>query len=444
MEHFVVKKLLLKGIVKDYEYSFQPGLNIIAGPIFTGKTALLEFIDYCLGAGSHPQHLEIQRKVRAALLEVSIGAHSFVIERPLFSTDQRGTIHECSLAALSTQHDAIPVRTRQMPGQESIGSYLLRRLGLFNIFLKEAPTKAASGVDMMSFRDLMWFCYLEHERLDNKDLLFESLFTKRIKLQQVFDVIFEVHANEVSNMSYQLKDLEGMFVKIDAEIRTLSDFLVERSVPSRQELENVLTALSASENQLEKRLSGLTHTLKGQSDVAEELRTELSQIENEIKRLAVAKRDRDKLLKRLLPLRGQYSEDVKKLQFLQETKIIFDPLGIVRCPCCLQMLQKEEVQFKCALCGAPIQMQPQESFSIDKEIRIVETKLRELNAYIHETDGELIAINAALKNRDETATQLRVRIDEAMQQYVSPYISERDAVVGELNRVKAADPRDRK
>ena len=117
-----------------------------------------------------------------------------------------------------------------------------------------------------------------------------------------------------------------MFVKIDAEIHTLRDFLVERSVPSRQELENALTGLSASENRLGTRLSELTHTLKGVSDVAEELRTELSQIENEIKKLAVAKRDRDKLLKRLLPLRGQYSEDVKKLQFLQETEPFLTPL----------------------------------------------------------------------------------------------------------------------
>ena len=80
-------------------------------------------------------------------------------------------------------------------------------------------------------------------------------------------------------------------------------------------------------------------------------------------------------------------------------------------------------------------MQPQESFNIDKEIRIVETKLRELNAYIQETDGEVIAINDALNNRDEAVSKLRARIDEAMQQYVSPYISERDDVVGELNRV---------
>ena len=171
MERVIIKTLRLKGIAKDYEYSFLPGLNIIAGPISTGKTSILEFIDYCFGATNHPEHIEIQKKARSVLLESEINGEAFVIERPLFTSERKATIHECSLADIGKEHVSRVVLTSQKPGQESISSYLLNKLGLFNIFLREAPTKDASEVDMMSFRDLMCFCFMQYERLDNKELL---------------------------------------------------------------------------------------------------------------------------------------------------------------------------------------------------------------------------------------------------------------------------------
>ena len=47
---------------------------MIAGAFSTGKSSILEFIAYCLGGRSHPQHAEILRRVRSALLEVELSS----------------------------------------------------------------------------------------------------------------------------------------------------------------------------------------------------------------------------------------------------------------------------------------------------------------------------------------------------------------------------------
>ena len=436
MERLIIKTLRLKGIGKDYEYFFLPGLNIIAGPISTGKTSILEFIDYCFGATNHPEHIEIQKKARSVLLESEINGEAFVIERPLFTSERKATIHECSLADISKEHVSRVVLTSQKPGQESISSYLLNKLGLFNIFLREAPTKDASEVDMMSFRDLMYFCFMQYERLDNKELLFESAFLKQLKLQQVFAVVFKIHATELAQLSLQIKTLQSESTRLNGEIKTLVNFLNERKIPGRDKLEENLEILSKSENELEEHLDRITQTLKGESNVAQQLRSQLSQIDDETRRLLVIRRDREKLLKRLLPLRGQYSEDTKKLQFLQEAKIVFDPLVLARCPYCLEIITEKNDEGECSLCGKSIKTEPTESFDIKKEIRSIETKLKELNEFIQETDRELDETNSSLKEKDRLAQNIQKQLDEAMKRYVSPYISERDAIVGKLNRAR--------
>ena len=222
---------------------------------------------------------------------------------------------------------------------------------------------------------------------------------------------------------------------LSGEIKTLIGFLNERRVPSRDNLEERLQSLSRSESELADRLRTITETLMGESDVAQQLREQLSKVDNEIRQLLVVKRDREKLLKRLLPLRGQYSEDIKKLQFLQEAKTIFDPLGLIRCLYYLELIEKKEAGY-CNLCGRSMKAKPSESFDIKKEIRTIETKLRELNQFAHETDKELDEIKSQLEDKNLDSQNIRSRLDEAMKEYVSPYVSERDSVVGELNRVR--------
>ena len=104
-----VRRLKLRGVSKDYEVGFLADgavrpLSVIAGEISTGKTSVLELIDYCLGASRHPRHPEIQRQARSALLEVELSGETNVIERPRFSTEQLAYVHRCSMDDLSRPH----------------------------------------------------------------------------------------------------------------------------------------------------------------------------------------------------------------------------------------------------------------------------------------------------------------------------------------------------
>src|SRR3954451_22388633 len=73
-----LRRLRLHGDDRPYDVDFRgPGdaprpLSVIAGAFSTGKTTVLEFVDYCFGASDHPRLPEIMPKVRAATLEVEL------------------------------------------------------------------------------------------------------------------------------------------------------------------------------------------------------------------------------------------------------------------------------------------------------------------------------------------------------------------------------------
>lgn len=151
-----VRRLKLRGVSKDYEVGFLADgavrpLSVIAGEISTGKTSVLELIDYCLGASRHPRHPEIQRQARAALLEVELSGEANVIERPLFSTEQLAYVHRCSMDDLSRPHAKDRRVIDPAGAPNSLSMLLLEHCGLAGLSLKQAPGRADSPIDPLSF-----------------------------------------------------------------------------------------------------------------------------------------------------------------------------------------------------------------------------------------------------------------------------------------------------
>ena len=143
-----IRHLRLVGQSRSYDVSFTRdgsvrSLSTVAGEIATGKTSVLRFIDFCLGAATHPQHPEILRKVDEALLEVELSGEVHVIQRRVFAEDQYAIVHDCVIDELGKPH-ARARRGLEAGLSTSLPALLLSHCGLSGISLKEAPTQPAS------------------------------------------------------------------------------------------------------------------------------------------------------------------------------------------------------------------------------------------------------------------------------------------------------------
>jgi hypothetical protein len=383
-----VRRLRLVGISQNYDVGFVAAglprsLSVIAGEISTGKTSILEFIDYCLGASYHPRHPELQRQARAALLEVDLSGDIAVIERPLFTPHAAVFVHQCSIEDLDRPHGKVR-RLIAPPGDpQSLSTLLLEQCGLAGVSLREAPTRPDSPTDPLSFRDVMWLCFLPNHRLDSRQLLHEAAHVQHLKLRQVIEVVFGIHDDQLAKLGDALTTARERVRALEAEVGALETFLSEQDVPSREDLRTSVQTLTTEAASIGSQLERVTGQMRATSSFADELRAQYTVSQRQAGEAAARVRDRETLMRRLLPLRGQYAEDEKKLVFYQEARTLFDPLRIRICPSCLQPLKEGSTisDGHCSLCGQDVVSGP-DTVDVSAELTALRLRQRELDKYV--------------------------------------------------------------
>lgn len=103
-----INSLILVGVRKNYVTTFYKGLNVIYGDSDTGKSSILEFINYLLGASSIDLADEIKTSVNYAALEVVINDTVFTIVRDIYDHKKAIEVYRCKFDDL---HKHFPKNT---------------------------------------------------------------------------------------------------------------------------------------------------------------------------------------------------------------------------------------------------------------------------------------------------------------------------------------------
>ena len=434
MNKIRINRLVVKGVKKDYQVTFKKSLNIIAGEISTGKTSILELIDYCFGKKESPQYPELLKKGTAALLEVEINSNIFTIQRQLFAPRLKEIIHYCSFDDLPSDHKTKEVSPFQIPGEESISSFILSQIGLKDVQLKEAPTKQKSGADYLSFRDVLWVCYLRRERVGGYDLLFEKTPMKQNKLVQVVDVIFNLHSEKTVALGKELQTIEKELQEKQREEKTLKMFAESQHILSLPELENQKQALSQESDTKKKRLEEIDAIISGNSQFAKKSQERVLNLQKELQFVRSKQRNDEKTLQRVVPLRAQYYEDISKLEFLNQAKEIVNPISLVLCPVCFSPLETANTEKMCPLCGKELkESSTGNQIDVSKEINTIKRKLGEVEVYVSHLQEEINEDAKRDKELSQLLAEAGAELDKTLRDFVSPYLTEREGIVSVIS-----------
>jgi hypothetical protein len=434
--------LRLTGPSDRYEVDFdkrKSNLAIIAGQIATGKTTILGFVDYCLGSHDHPAHPEIARRVRAVALELSINGVLWTIERPLFNAEQIAWVHA---GALDDTNAPTIRKNLEIPSvPDSLSAWLIQSAGLEGLRLKVTPGNPNSPVHLMSFRDLMWLCYLPNRRLDNEALLFEDHQQKRYKLQQVIEVLFDVADQRLTDLMNQATVLRGEQRDQLNEIRSLQGFLRESDTPPRTEINAMRATLTEQQEGIHRQLGELEVRMREATGYADTLRLQFAAARERSVAAANHLRDRRTLIEKLLPLRGQYAEDERKLTFFGEARTLFNPLHVLWCPSCLQELEKtpEIKDLHCTLCGRELLADADAGFDFDAERKATKERMSHLDRYIDEVQAEIASAEMAASDARTAERGAEAELNSRVATQLSPYISGREGLVGKREQLRAQE-----
>jgi hypothetical protein len=439
-----VRRLRLDGVQRKYGLSFLDssgqvqGLSIIAGEILTGKTSVLDFIAYCLGAREYPQHPEIRQNVGTALLEVQLDDVVYVIERSCVEhPSSTALVHSCELEAIEGPHPTEELLINPPGDERSLSSFLLRNLGVAGVSLREAPTQSASGADPLSIRDLLRLVYVRFLDLGGENLLLEKQTpVVRLKHEQVIDLLFNAHDNRAVSLASALRDLRKEIEKRQAALDTIVAFLVEQRVPGANGLREQLQSVEQEVVQAENLLQQLEEQMEAVAEFGDQQREAHQRASVRANAASNERRSAASQIERLTALAAQYDQDVKKLTFAQEASLLFDPLMISVCPWCLQGVGALEVEAAtCPVCHQALSDDVDDldgRVNLDKELRAVKQRQKELGGLLDELHESARAAEAEQGAALVQARESQRALDQAMRSRFAPFIDQRDALVASV------------
>jgi hypothetical protein len=442
---FNIRALRLVGPNHSYRVDFTDShdkelirpLSIIAGEISTGKTTVLEFVDWCLGAKEHPEHDEVMANVRSAQLAIDVTGASdanraqYVIERALGTQTTSAYLYAGDLDSMS----GTPVRsfTSEPADADSLSHYLLQLCGLSGLRLDQSPTQTDSKTSVLSFRDLQPLWFLTNRRLDNGDLAYERQPHRSIKLNQVVNILFGVSDNEQSTLSRAVEELGAEERELARAVQTLRTFLTDAGVTTIEEIdrESDRHKIRVAELNAQKRV--IDGNISARGDFTSELRANYAQSEKQAQRIQAELRDRETLARRLEPLRAQYADEIRRLDLVSESLNLFDSLTVVTCPACQSKLQSppKVVENECSLCHSHLTIDVTNGQSVpdlSTERRSLVRRLNQLLGFTQEVRAEGDKLRRHLSAANAAVREAQSALDRISGEIVSPFLVQRDEI----------------
>jgi hypothetical protein len=415
-ERLAFNRLLLTGPGRNYEVSFQSGVNVISGPIWTGKSSILQLLDYVCGAKTPPGYPEIS-KCSDVYVECLVGGEILTIRRSLQGTTAKATIYPGALdAVLSNSVTGTEVSARHIREAASVSSEVLRRIGLANITVKAAPTQDSSDANAFSLRDLLLLVYVDQERMGSaKRGFFEDHPFKAIKWKAGFEITHGLFDETAASLSQSLKEALLEEKQIQSYLRNAQTFLDDFRIPTAEELEQTIQRLDAEQTRIEQHVQETRQRTESQMGDNFELVRRRTSVESERAGARARANELRRTLSQLGRLRVQYDRERAQLEFLKESEALVGHLPIVRCPACLQPIEPKPNAHACYVCYRALPAREGE-ISVDARLRATKRRISDLDGYIADVENtvqeldkqqeklgrELQGLDAALRRVRET------------------------------------------
>ncbi|MHB8577274.1 MAG: AAA family ATPase [Dehalococcoidia bacterium] len=406
MTGFQLRRLQITGLnVADAEIEFGPGLNVVSGASDTGKSYLVETIDFMFGGGMPPRQIPESRGYDNARL--SIIAHDgrgFELTRAL----QGGDFLLAELGAPGTAGPVTLGSRHSASTEENISTFLLRLVGLDG---KRVRKNAQNELQNLSFRNLAHLVVIDEESIIKKGSpIHTGESTQRTVQASIFKLLLT--GQDDSALIAAKKPIIAK-AELEAQIALLDQLIAdyERELGGSTQdpagLDGQLERLSASIIQSERALS-----------------IERSAFEQQERQRRAAWQTRDEglarqaeiagLLERFALLNEHYGSDLDRLEAVSEAGFFFVALDAGTCP----------------LCGAPAGDHRHDGVPHDGDIVALRAacdreiaKIRQLQAELTQAVGDLNAEEAELRTRLEAVRLAFREADALVRETLAPALS---------------------
>jgi hypothetical protein len=417
-------------------FSFEPAAVFLHGPIGAGKSSVARLIDYCFG-GDLERTVAIQLHFVSVRLRLQIREFSVEIER---GAEDRGSVRVTWSADGAGPAGAVnaPLDAQDRPihgdSVYNLSDLIFWFSGVEPIKVRKSKRDPDSALVRLSFRDVLWYCYLSQDRLDSSFFRLEDP-NKKYKSFDAMRYFTGLHSERLSLLDEELVALQQK-QRTDRETvaqlrKFLSQFEIESEIEQAAQIEATRTELANARSQREEAMAG-----RVTGHVIDALRTELRALSEG---LATQRETVEDTRARIVAQEALKAELLTAKLKASRSSVASTMLkGVVykQCPCCSTVLN--EARFTdpshCGLCGTPAESQPANALEY-------EALHRDLNQRMDELGESIERHRAALRRNERRYAEMQAQKaakDRELTDETKSYDSAQLAAVRERDRRVAA------
>ncbi len=417
----IVNHLILVGSRKNYEVNFKKGLNIIYGDSDTGKSSILNLINYCLGSSNVDFYDEIEITGKYCLLELALRGVVYTIKRDIFKPNNEIEVFKCSYDKID---DFFPQYFSPNYSKTSEDGYfsdfLLSSMNIPIIKLKEAPTKDDSKMVRLSFRDIFKYNFLDQDKIGSKKIFGDNPILM-VKLKETFKLMYNVLDTQILELNEIISKKNILKNDLEKKNKSVSTFLKDTEVESLKDLTLKLESLEDELIMINEDLKIINKEIIKDSEDLNYLRKDIQQKESEISEISQDLNVNQLEIRQSIALRNEYSNDIRKVIATLE---VIDKFPRI-----------EDRQTDCPICEQSINLSKlkdhytnSDSTSIKGELNGLRRRKKEIEK-IYDTLKESIQNKEEkIKSKSSELEELRFLLDKQSIDIVSPFINKRDAL----------------
>lgn len=421
----IVRKLYIKGRNNNYVVNFNSGLNIIYGDSDTGKTSILNLIDYLLGGKKVDLYDELEYNAEECFLEVALNGKVFTIKRDIYNNKKYIDVYQ---APFEGSNNIFPIQYKPFydnKTDEEVGyfsDFLLESLNIPSVKIKQAPSKEVSEMHRLSFRDIFKYCYLKQDDVGSKNLLSNQYYARYSKIKTTFKFIFNVLDEQMARLEGEISEKAKRVGELTKEYNIISQFLRNVQIKNSDTLIEAVDELDQELDRVDKRIAKINTAMKADTVHLEEIRNTIYIYEKNLEKGMKEKSIIEVVLEQNLRLKKEYSKDIEKFKSSLEviSKLPINLTKEIDCPICQRAMSLHSL--KESLGENDPEMIKNEIKTATRRIKeiagIIDNDINKLNFYDEKIERWTVELNA-----------YKLMLDVEVEEYISPFLKQREELV---------------
>lgn len=427
-----IRFIVFIGPVKESaEIEFGSGLNLVYGPSNTGKSSVLDGIDFMLGTEKPLKELPEHEGYDQVILGVKFSkSDHFTFIRSIEGGD-----YECFEGLHKRKPlDIEPVILRaksETKKIKSISSFILEKVNLSNKKLKK---NAQNGLVSLTLRNSLDLAIVNEANIQKESSPYISTqYTQITEHKSRLKFIL----TGVDDSSLLPAEVEKKALSRAAKIEVLKELIEEqgKSLGDISTLEDSLTELRQQDERLSQTILEERSTLDANEEKYNSLVRNRAALRDELELKSIRINEVVEMLSRFKLLQKQYASDIARLESISETGILLEALPSEKCPTCGRLVSEDKTHQDCdkdikyVVAAAVSEKSKVEGLNgelrftvnnLSSELESIREQLPDIEEKISSIGKELAVVNPELDEQRTNYTELfnlKSELDDSIKQH---------------------------